>query len=52
MAETAGVDKDGKWEKPVVLCEYGHAMGNGKFFPALSMPSRAQANTDLQGQDG
>ncbi|KAJ9132113.1 Beta-galactosidase [Pleurostoma richardsiae] len=29
MAETAGVDKDGKWEKPVVLCEYGHAMGNG-----------------------
>lgn len=28
LAKTEGV-KDGKYEKPVVLCEYGHAMGNG-----------------------
>lgn len=28
LTETEGV-KDGKYEKPVVLCEYGHAMGNG-----------------------
>lgn len=28
LSETEGV-KDGKYEKPVVLCEYGHAMGNG-----------------------
>ncbi|KAJ4051173.1 Beta-galactosidase (Lactase) [Fusarium oxysporum] len=27
-AEEEGV-KDGKYEKPIVLCEYGHAMGNG-----------------------
>ncbi|KAF4447193.1 beta-galactosidase [Fusarium austroafricanum] len=26
--ETDGI-KDGKWEKPVILCEYAHAMGNG-----------------------
>lgn len=28
LSQTEGV-KDGKYEKPVVLCEYGHAMGNG-----------------------
>jgi beta-galactosidase len=28
LSNTEGV-KDGKYEKPVVLCEYGHAMGNG-----------------------
>lgn len=28
LSQTEGV-KDGKFEKPVVLCEYGHAMGNG-----------------------
>ncbi|KAK7738309.1 Beta-galactosidase (Lactase) [Cytospora paraplurivora] len=28
LSRTEGV-KDGKYEKPVVLCEYGHAMGNG-----------------------
>lgn len=27
--ETAGVRDDGSFDKPVVLCEYGHAMGNG-----------------------
>ncbi|KAF4969033.1 hypothetical protein FSARC_3687 [Fusarium sarcochroum] len=27
-AQEEGV-KDGKFEKPIVLCEYGHAMGNG-----------------------
>ncbi|KAM0233869.1 hypothetical protein ACHAPO_006737 [Fusarium lateritium] len=27
-AKEEGV-KDGKFEKPIVLCEYGHAMGNG-----------------------
>ncbi|KAK0388289.1 hypothetical protein NLU13_4534 [Sarocladium strictum] len=26
--EVDGV-QDGKWEKPVILCEYAHAMGNG-----------------------
>jgi beta-galactosidase len=29
LAETEGVDENGKYEKPIVLCEYGHAMGNG-----------------------
>lgn len=28
LSQTEGV-KDGKYGKPVVLCEYGHAMGNG-----------------------
>lgn len=27
--ETEGVGPDGTFDKPVVLCEYGHAMGNG-----------------------
>jgi beta-galactosidase len=27
-AETVGV-LNGKWEKPIILCEYAHAMGNG-----------------------
>ncbi|EFX04301.1 beta-galactosidase [Grosmannia clavigera kw1407] len=27
--ETAGVASDGSFAKPVVLCEYAHAMGNG-----------------------
>ncbi|KAK1537553.1 glycosyl hydrolase family 2 [Colletotrichum paranaense] len=29
LVETEGVKEDGSYEKPVVLCEYGHAMGNG-----------------------
>jgi beta-galactosidase len=29
LAETEGVDENAKYEKPIVLCEYGHAMGNG-----------------------
>lgn len=29
LAETEGVKDDGTYEKPVVLCEYAHAMGNG-----------------------
>ncbi|ELQ43971.1 beta-galactosidase [Pyricularia oryzae] len=29
LAKTEGVDKDGNFEKPIVLCEYAHAMGNG-----------------------
>lgn len=28
LSKTEGV-QDGKYEKPIVLCEYGHAMGNG-----------------------
>ncbi|KAH7313558.1 glycosyl hydrolases family 2, TIM barrel domain-containing protein [Stachybotrys elegans] len=28
LAEEEGV-KDGKFEKPIILCEYAHAMGNG-----------------------
>lgn len=28
LVQEEGV-KDGKFEKPVILCEYGHAMGNG-----------------------
>ncbi|KAH6889772.1 glycosyl hydrolases family 2, TIM barrel domain-containing protein [Thelonectria olida] len=28
-AKESGVDKDGKYEKPIILCEYAHAMGNG-----------------------
>lgn len=27
--ETEGVKEDGSFDKPVVLCEYAHAMGNG-----------------------
>ncbi|ORY60925.1 uncharacterized protein BCR38DRAFT_487982 [Pseudomassariella vexata] len=27
--EKTGVKEDGTFDKPVVLCEYGHAMGNG-----------------------
>ena len=31
LAETEGVsERNGTWEKPIVLCEYAHAMGNGK----------------------
>ena len=29
LAKEEGVGADGKFEKPIVLCEYGHAMGNG-----------------------
>jgi len=29
LVETEGVKGDGSFEKPVVLCEYAHAMGNG-----------------------
>lgn len=29
LAKEEAVDADGKFEKPIVLCEYGHAMGNG-----------------------
>jgi beta-galactosidase len=29
LAKTEGVKPDGSFEKPVVLCEYAHAMGNG-----------------------
>ncbi|RFU24565.1 hypothetical protein B7463_g11778, partial [Scytalidium lignicola] len=29
LAETEGVNADGHYEKPVILCEYAHAMGNG-----------------------
>lgn len=30
LAETEGVDPEtGKWTKPIILCEYAHAMGNG-----------------------
>ncbi|KIH94894.1 beta-galactosidase [Sporothrix brasiliensis 5110] len=30
LAETEGVDpKTGRYEKPIILCEYAHAMGNG-----------------------
>ena len=29
LSESVGVTKDGKYEKPMVLCEYAHAMGNG-----------------------
>ncbi len=29
LAETEGVNPDGTFEKPVILCEYAHAMGNG-----------------------
>ncbi|KAI8716670.1 Beta-galactosidase [Fusarium sp. LHS14.1] len=28
-AETLGIGEDGTFEKPIILCEYGHAMGNG-----------------------
>lgn len=29
LAKTEGVAEDGSYDKPIVLCEYGHAMGNG-----------------------
>ncbi|CRK17088.1 hypothetical protein BN1723_011218 [Verticillium longisporum] len=29
LMKTAGVKEDGSWDKPIVLCEYAHAMGNG-----------------------
>ncbi|KAK4176515.1 intracellular beta-galactosidase BgaD [Triangularia setosa] len=29
LAKTQGVKPDGTYEKPVILCEYAHAMGNG-----------------------
>ncbi|KAK4193170.1 beta-galactosidase [Podospora australis] len=29
LVETEGVNEDGAYSKPVVLCEYAHAMGNG-----------------------
>jgi beta-galactosidase len=29
LAKTEGVAEDGSYEKPIVLCEYAHAMGNG-----------------------
>lgn len=29
MTATEGVRDDGKFDKPIILCEYAHAMGNG-----------------------
>ncbi|KAH8593373.1 glycoside hydrolase family 2 protein [Bisporella sp. PMI_857] len=29
FAETVGLDGEGNYDKPIVLCEYAHAMGNG-----------------------
>ncbi|KIX07814.1 uncharacterized protein Z518_02468 [Rhinocladiella mackenziei CBS 650.93] len=29
LAENEGVAPDGSFDKPIILCEYGHAMGNG-----------------------
>lgn len=29
LAKTEGVNSDGSYEKPMILCEYAHAMGNG-----------------------
>lgn len=29
LAKTEGVADDGSYDKPIVLCEYAHAMGNG-----------------------
>jgi beta-galactosidase len=29
LAKTEGIDSDGHYKKPIVLCEYAHAMGNG-----------------------
>ena len=29
LAKTEGVNPDGSFDKPIVLCEYAHAMGNG-----------------------
>ncbi|TVY89080.1 Beta-galactosidase [Lachnellula willkommii] len=29
LAKTEGVNAEGLYEKPIVLCEYAHAMGNG-----------------------
>lgn len=29
LIETEGVDSEGRYEKPIILCEYAHAMGNG-----------------------
>ena len=29
LAKTEGVEEDGTYTKPIILCEYAHAMGNG-----------------------
>ncbi|KAL1878130.1 hypothetical protein VTK73DRAFT_8010 [Phialemonium thermophilum] len=29
LSETEGVNQDGSFSKPIILCEYAHAMGNG-----------------------
>ncbi|KAJ3497227.1 hypothetical protein NLG97_g2067 [Lecanicillium saksenae] len=29
LAKTEGVEADGTYKKPIILCEYGHAMGDG-----------------------
>ncbi|KAJ4297365.1 Beta-galactosidase (Lactase) [Collariella sp. IMI 366227] len=29
LSKTEGVNSDGSFEKPIILCEYAHAMGNG-----------------------
>ncbi|KAJ6783546.1 hypothetical protein PWT90_05587 [Aphanocladium album] len=29
LAKSEGVEADGTYKKPIILCEYGHAMGNG-----------------------
>ncbi|GAB1310662.1 Beta-galactosidase (Lactase) [Madurella fahalii] len=29
LTKTEGVESDGSFQKPIVLCEYAHAMGNG-----------------------
>lgn len=29
LAKSEGLDGDGNFEKPIILCEYAHAMGNG-----------------------
>jgi beta-galactosidase len=29
LAKSEGLDSDGNFEKPMILCEYAHAMGNG-----------------------
>lgn len=29
LAKTEGVEKDATYKKPIILCEYAHAMGNG-----------------------
>ncbi|KAK4214765.1 glycoside hydrolase [Rhypophila decipiens] len=48
LAETEGVKSDGSFDKPIILCEYAHAMGNGPGW--LEDYERAfQSNTRLQG---